>query len=68
MAFSLISGRPCGIREHETDWLIPQNALVRASSPRSLIERWHETYSSLEGQNPLKELVFQSVPTSILRR
>ena len=30
---------PCGIRDRETDWLIHENALVRASSPRRKIER-----------------------------
>jgi hypothetical protein len=39
MVFSENHGGPCGIRDRETDWLIHENALVRASSPRRKIER-----------------------------
>ena len=46
IAFSQVLGGPCGIRGHETDWLAPQNALVRASSPRRKIERQAKTTSS----------------------
>jgi len=37
--FSENHGGPCGIRDHETDWLTLENALPRASSPRRTIER-----------------------------
>jgi hypothetical protein len=30
---------PCGIRDHETDWLTLENALPRASSLRRRIEK-----------------------------
>jgi hypothetical protein len=39
MVFSENHGGPIGIRDHETDWLTLENALVRASSPRRKIER-----------------------------
>jgi len=39
MVFSENHGGPCGIRDHETDWLTLENALPRASLPRSKIER-----------------------------
>ena len=36
---SQYSSGPCGIRDHETDWLTLENALPGASSPRGRIER-----------------------------